>query len=235
MKANKILTMSFLISTIFIFASCSFRPSNVQVNSSNQNQAQSKNQSQNQNQNSEKIMSANSDTAVFGAGCFWCVEAVFQRLKGVELVESGYTGGTTKNPTYKEVCSGNTGHAEVARITFDPSVISYDELLEVFWTTHDPTTLNRQGADEGTQYRSAIFYLNDEQKAAAEKSKSDVATQLWDGTITTEISPLSEFYKAEDYHQNYYNENSNQSYCKFVINPKLEKFKKKFKDKLKDE
>ncbi|MBS1551114.1 MAG: peptide-methionine (S)-S-oxide reductase MsrA [Bacteroidetes bacterium] len=180
-------------------------------------------------------MSEKTDTAVFGAGCFWCVEAIFQRLKGVESIESGYSGGTVENPTYKQVCTGETGHAEVAKIIFDPSVISYEELLEVFWTTHDPTTLNRQGADVGTQYRSAVFYLNDEQKKKAEKSKNEVATQIWDGKIVTEITPLKKFYKAEDYHQDYYNQNSDQSYCRFVINPKLEKFRKKFSDKLKDE
>ncbi|HMS64071.1 MAG TPA: peptide-methionine (S)-S-oxide reductase MsrA [Ignavibacteria bacterium] len=180
-------------------------------------------------------MSSNLDTAVFGAGCFWCVEAIFQRLKGVEKIESGYTGGTVPNPTYKQVCTGTTGHAEVARIYFDPDTISYSELLEVFWTTHDPTTLNKQGADVGTQYRSAIFYLNDDQKNIAEKSKAEVAPQIWDQTIVTEITPLGEFYVAEDYHQNYYNQNSDQSYCKFVINPKLDKFRKKFKDKIREE
>lgn len=184
-------------------------------------------------QDIDKIMSSNLDTAVFGAGCFWCVEAVFQELKGVQSVESGYSGGTVENPSYKEVCTGTTGHAEVAEIIFDPAVISYDDLLEVFWTTHDPTTLNRQGADVGSQYRSVIFYLNDKQKETAEKSKKEIAPQIWDDPIVTEIAPLTNFYKAEDYHQNYYNENPEQSYCKFVINPKLEKFRKKFKDKLK--
>jgi peptide-methionine (S)-S-oxide reductase len=179
-------------------------------------------------------MSSNLDTAVFGAGCFWCVEAIFQNLKGVQSVESGYSGGTVENPSYKEVCTGTTGHAEVAKIIFDPSVISYDELLEVFWTTHDPTTLNRQGADVGTQYRSVIFYLNDKQKESAEKSKKEIAPQIWDDPVVTEINPLTNFYKAEDYHQNYYNENPDQSYCKYVINPKLEKFRKKFNEKLKE-
>ncbi|MFZ1460851.1 MAG: peptide-methionine (S)-S-oxide reductase MsrA [Ignavibacteria bacterium] len=180
-------------------------------------------------------MSEKTDTAIFGAGCFWCVEAIFQRLKGVESIESGYTGGTVENPTYKQVCTGETGHAEVAKIIFNPDVISFNELLEVFWTTHDPTTLNQQGADIGTQYRSAVFYLNDEQKMQAEKSKSEIATQIWDGSIVTEITPLKKYYKAEDYHQNYFNQNSDQSYCRFVINPKLEKFRKKFRDKIKDE
>lgn len=185
------------------------------------------------NVNMDNIKSSNLDTAIFGAGCFWCVEAIFQELNGVQSVESGYSGGSVKNPTYEQVCAETTGHAEVARIIFDPSLITYDELLEVFWTTHDPTTLNRQGADVGEQYRSVIFYLNNAQKESAEKSKQDVAPKIWDDTIVTEIEPLNNFYIAEDYHQNYYNNNSNQSYCQFVINPKLEKFRKKFNEKLK--
>lgn len=176
----------------------------------------------------------NMDTATFGAGCFWCVEAIFQQLKGVKKVESGYTGGKIKNPTYKEVCSGRTGHAEVINIIYDPSEISFDELLEVFWKTHDPTTLNKQGADEGTQYRSAIFYHNQEQKEKAEKYKKELdASGAWDKPIVTEIAPATEFYKAEDYHQNYYNQNGDQPYCRYVIHPKMEKFQKVFKDKLK--
>ncbi|CAN5621071.1 hypothetical protein BH10BAC5_BH10BAC5_02760 [soil metagenome] len=174
-----------------------------------------------------------SDTAVFGAGCFWCIEAIYQDLKGVQSVEPGYAGGTTENPTYKDVSSGNTGHAEVARIIYDPSKISYDELLEVFWTTHDPTTLNRQGNDVGTQYRSAIFYKDDTQKDAAELSKKNVATQIWSNPVVTEITSLKKFYEAEDYHHSYYKNNQNAPYCQFVINPKLEKFRKKFHDKLK--
>jgi peptide-methionine (S)-S-oxide reductase len=183
----------------------------------------------------DTIMSEKLDTAVFGAGCFWCVEAIFQRLKGVYSVESGYSGGTVENPTYQQVCTGSTGHAEVARITFDPSIITYEELLEVFWTTHDPTTINHQGADIGTQYRSVIFYNSDKQKEAAEKSKNEVAPTLWDKPIITEITKLDKFYKAEDYHQNYYNENQTQGYCMMVINPKVQKFKKKFAGKLKPE
>jgi peptide-methionine (S)-S-oxide reductase len=183
--------------------------------------------------NMDKITSSNLDTAVFGAGCFWCVEAIFEELKGVQSVEAGYSGGTVENPSYEQVCTGTTGHAEVARIIFDPSVITYDDLLEVFWTTHDPTTLNRQGADVGEQYRSVIFYLNDKQKEAAEKSKKDVAPKIWDDPIVTSIEPLKKFYVAEDYHQNYYDNNPNKSYCQYVINPKLEKFRKKFKEKLK--
>ncbi|MFY7788320.1 MAG: peptide-methionine (S)-S-oxide reductase MsrA [Thermoflexibacteraceae bacterium] len=174
------------------------------------------------------------EIATFGAGCFWCVEAVFQRLEGVEKVVSGYTGGTTKNPTYKEICTGETGHAEVCQITYDPTVISYDELLEVFWQTHDPTTLNRQGNDVGTQYRSAIFYHNETQKALAEKYKTALTNEkVFDKPVVTEIVPLTVFYAAEDYHQNYYNQNTTQGYCAFVIAPKVEKLKKVFKSKLK--
>ena len=174
------------------------------------------------------------ETATFGSGCFWCTEAIFQNLNGVEKVESGYSGGKVKNPTYKEVCSGLTGHAEVIHLTYDPKKVSYDELLEVFWKTHDPTTLNKQGADEGTQYRSVIFYHNDEQKRLAElyKKKLD-ASGAFEGPIVTEITPFSAFYKAEDYHQNYFNLNGSAPYCSVVIQPKVEKFKKVFKDRLK--
>ncbi|HEY3251106.1 MAG TPA: peptide-methionine (S)-S-oxide reductase MsrA [Ignavibacteria bacterium] len=175
------------------------------------------------------------EKATLGAGCFWCVEAIFQDLKGVEKVESGYSGGTTKNPTYEQVCSGMTGHAEVAQITFDPSVISYEQLLTVFFHVHDPTTLNRQGADAGTQYRSAIFYHNEGQKKTAEKVKEDISKSgLWDDPIVTEITPFDEFYKAEDYHQNYFNENPEKSYCSYVIAPKVKKFYKEFGYLLKD-
>ncbi|MCV9385576.1 peptide-methionine (S)-S-oxide reductase MsrA [Reichenbachiella sp. ABR2-5] len=175
------------------------------------------------------------DIATFGNGCFWCTEAIFSELKGVSKVESGYSGGQTKNPTYKEVCSGTTGHAEVLQITYDPAVISFDELLEVFWKTHDPTTLNRQGNDVGTQYRSVVFYHNDTQKALAEKYKKELdASGAFADPIVTEITAFDVFYPAEDYHQNYYELNGEQPYCNFVIRPKVEKFKKVFKDKLKD-
>ena len=173
------------------------------------------------------------EVATFGAGCFWCVEAVFQELNGVLKVESGYMGGSLNDPTYRDVCSGTTGHAEVARVTFDPSVITYEELLEVLWTTHDPTTLNRQGADAGTQYRSAIFYYDDIQKQKAETSKAKVAPTIWDRPIVTEIVPASKFYPAEAYHQDYYANNPNAGYCQIVINPKIEKVRIKYKDKLK--
>lgn len=172
--------------------------------------------------------------ATFGAGCFWCVEAVFQNLKGVSQVVSGYTGGHVENPTYKQVCAGNTGHAEVAQITYDPEVLSYRELLEVFWQTHDPTTLNRQGNDIGTQYRSAIFYHDPEQMEVAQNMKTVLEqSKVWPDPIVTEIQPLKAFYLAEDYHQNYFNHNAEQPYCQFVIGPKLGKFRELFRDKLK--
>jgi peptide-methionine (S)-S-oxide reductase len=174
------------------------------------------------------------EKATFGSGCFWCTEAIFENLNGVHSVISGYAGGQVNNPTYEEVCTGTTGHAEVTQITYDPSVITYDELLEVFWKTHDPTTLNRQGNDSGPQYRSVIFYHNDEQKKLAEKYKAELdKSGAWDNPIVTEISPLTNYFLAEDYHQDYYNNNPNQGYCAFIIGPKLEKFRKVFKDKLK--
>lgn len=181
-------------------------------------------------------MSEKTETATFGAGCFWCVEAVYQQLKGVIKVTSGYSGGARENPTYDQVCSGATGHAEVCQIVYDPSVISYKELLEVFWTVHDPTTLNRQGADVGTQYRSVIYYHNDEQKQLAEHYKAELdKSGAFKDPVVTEISAYTKFYSAEKYHQDYYNNNKNQPYCSFVIEPKLDKFKKVFKDKLKSE
>ena len=180
-------------------------------------------------------MNENLELATFGAGCFWCVEAIFQSLEGVQKVESGYTGGSIKNPSYREVCTGRTGHAEVIQLTFDPNVISFAELLEVFWETHDPTTLNQQGADKGTQYRSAIFYHSEEQKKIAEASlEAAEESGLWPNKIVTEISPISAYYPAEDYHQDYYNSNKEQQYCSIVITPKMDKFKKRFRDKLKE-
>lgn len=175
------------------------------------------------------------ESAILAGGCFWCIETIFQDLKGVELVESGYTGGTTSNPTYKEVCSGTTGHAEAIRITFDPAVISFEKLLTVFFHIHNPTTLNRQGADVGTQYRSAVFYINDAQKSSAEKVIADVtSSKLWDDPMVTEVTAFDKFYKAEDYHQDYYNNNPEQGYCSMVIAPKVKKFYKEFPDLLKD-
>lgn len=185
--------------------------------------------------NEQKHVSAShTDTATFGAGCFWCTEAQFQQLKGVISVESGFAGGHTPNPTYKDVCTGTTGHAEVCNVVYDPSVISYDEMLAAFWMTHDPTQLNRQGNDVGTQYRSVIFYHNEEQKQLAEKYKKELdASGAFPNPVVTEISPAAEFYPAEDYHQNYFNENGDAPYCQFVVKPKVEKFRKVFKDKLK--
>lgn len=180
------------------------------------------------------VKKSSMEIATFGTGCFWCTEAVFQQLKGVSKVESGYSGGKISNPTYKEICSGLTGHAECIKITYDPKVITFTDLLEVFWQAHDPTTLNRQGNDVGTQYRSVIFYHNEEQKKLSEKYKKELnASGAFDDPVVTEISPAAIFYKAEDYHQNYYNLNGNQGYCVYVIKPKVDKIKKVFADKLK--
>ncbi|WP_423149137.1 peptide-methionine (S)-S-oxide reductase MsrA [Rubrolithibacter danxiaensis] len=174
--------------------------------------------------------------ATFGAGCFWCTEAVFQNLKGVKQVTSGYMGGETVNPTYMEICNGDTGHAEVIQLDFDPDTITYEELLLVFFKTHNPTTVNRQGNDVGSQYRSVIFYHTQEQKEQANNIIDQLTKELvFERPIVTEISPVSDFYKAEDYHQNYFNDNPNKPYCAFVIQPKLAKFTTEFKDKLKAE
>lgn len=179
-------------------------------------------------------MTPNYELATFGSGCFWCTEAIFQQVKGVEKVVSGYSGGKVKNPTYKEVCTGLTGHAEVVQITYNPELITYDELLEIFWKTHDPTTLNRQGNDVGTQYRSVIFYHNEEQKKKAEFYRKQLEESgAFNRPIVTEISPFVEFYPAENYHQNYYRLNPTAPYCTYVIAPKLEKFEKVFSNKLK--
>ena len=176
----------------------------------------------------------NEETAVFGAGCFWCVEAVFQQLKGVVKVDPGYAGGTVKNPSYKEVCTGRTGHAEVARIIFNPDEISYETLLKVFFKSHDPTTLNYQGNDHGTQYRSAVFYTSDEQKQLAEKMIKKLTDEhAFSNPIVTEVTKLDAFYEAEDYHHDYFKNNPNQGYCMYVIQPKVEKVKHNFKDLLK--
>ena len=170
---------------------------------------------------------AKSEIATLGGGCFWCVEAVFQRIEGVLSVKPGYAGGDIKNPTYKQICTGNTGHAEVAKIEFDPGKITYSQILNVFWQSHDPTTLNRQGNDVGTQYRSVIFFHDEIQREIAEKSKIDAdKSGYWDNKIVTEITLLNNYYDAEDYHDNYYNNNPNQPYCLFVIKPKLDKLEK---------
>lgn len=180
--------------------------------------------------------SMTSTTATLAGGCFWCIEAVFQRMDGVLTVESGYMGGTVANPTYKDVTTGATGHAEVCHITFDSSKVSYADLLQVFFAAHDPTTLNRQGNDVGTQYRSAIFYHDDEQRAVAEAYVAQLAAAgTWPDPIVTEITKASTFYKAEDYHQNYFNQNGGQPYCAFVVRPKVEKFLKSFGDRVKQE
>lgn len=174
------------------------------------------------------------DTATFANGCFWCTEAIFESLNGVSSVVSGYTGGKTENPDYKQVCTGTTGHAEGVQIIYDPSIISYEDLLEAFWSSHDPTTLNRQGNDVGTQYRSAIYYHNEKQRTSAEALKKELNDKkVFPNPIVTEITPASRFYKAENYHQQYFELNGSEPYCTFVIKPKLDKFRKVFHDKLK--
>ncbi len=178
------------------------------------------------------VMSKNYEKATLGGGCFWCLEAVFENVKGVEDVVSGYAGGHINNPTYEAVCSGTTGHAEVVQITYDPTIISFKDILEIFWKIHDPTTLNRQGADVGTQYRSVIFYHDEKQKEIAEESKAE-AQKNFTSPIVTEISPLQTFWKAEDYHQDYFKNNPNQGYCQVVVAPKVEKFQKTFKELVK--
>jgi peptide-methionine (S)-S-oxide reductase len=174
------------------------------------------------------------EIATFAGGCFWCTEAIFLEIKGVKKVVSGYIGGTTLNPTYSEICTGTTGHAEAIQITFDPSEVGFEDLLEVFFGTHDPTTLNRQGADVGTQYRSAIFYHSEDQMKKAQNYITLIAKEkLYDRVIVTKVSPATKFYDAEDYHQNYYNQNASQGYCQMVIAPKLEKLRKYYSSKLK--
>ncbi len=191
---------------------------------------------QRMNETQSNPRSAQIEIATLGAGCFWCVEAVFQRLEGVVSVESGYAGGSLEHPTYEQVCSGTTGHAEVCQIRFDPAKLSYEQLLEAFWRTHDPTTLNRQGNDVGTQYRSVIFYHNERQREMAEQSKQELnASQVWNDPVVTEMVPFTKVYKAEDYHQNYFNLNPQQQYCALVVAPKVQKFKQAFGDTLKKE
>ncbi len=181
-----------------------------------------------------KTMNEELEVATLGSGCFWCTEAFFLKLNGVESVVSGYSGGKVKNPAYREVCTGMTGHAEVIQVKFNPKVISFEEILEVFWNTHDPTTLNKQGADEGTQYRSAVFYHSEEQKKVADQYKGQLdKSGVYKNLIVTEITPFSVFYPAEDYHQNYYALNPNQGYCQYVIRPKVEKFNKQYASKFK--
>lgn len=208
-----------IIISLLLLSSCTNSKNNVRIDSK---------------QDFKNMNTSTMDTITLGAGCFWCVEAIFQQLNGVEKVTSGYMGGAIKNPTYKQVCTGTTGHAEVCQIIFDTTKVSVDEILEAFWNSHDPTTLNKQGADVGTQYRSAVFYHNDYQKQRAEYFKNKLNTEkAFDKPVITEITGASEFYIAEDYHQNYFNENGNEPYCSFVIRPKVEKFKKAFADKIK--
>ncbi len=200
------------------------------------NSKQDKNNTEINTKKNMTNINAKLDTATLGAGCFWCIEAVFQRLEGVDTVISGYTGGHVQNPTYRDITSGMSGHAEVAQITYNPEIISFDELLEIFWATHDPTTLNKQGNDVGTQYRSAIFYHSQDQKQKAEFYLKKLSQEkIFDKPIVTEITALSKFYVAENYHQNYYNNNKSQGYCSFIINPKIEKLKKIFPNKVKKE
>nr|WP_315159345.1 peptide-methionine (S)-S-oxide reductase MsrA [uncultured Flavobacterium sp.] len=186
------------------------------------------------NTKTKKMTQSNFETITLGGGCYWCVEAVYENLKGVKSVVSGFSGGKILNPSYEEVCSGTTGHAEVVQITFDKNVTSLDEIFKVFFTVHDPTTLNRQGADKGTQYRSVIFYNDEEQKKEAQSIIAELKhAKVYENPIVTTLEPFTKFYKAEDYHQNYYANNKSQPYCQMVIQPKLEKFEKVFKDKLK--
>lgn len=210
------------IFSFFMFMSCN--------QAQNNNTKSSKSKTKKQNKMTNKIY----EVATFGGGCYWCIEAVFQRLEGVEKVASGFSGGQIKNPTYREVCTGTTGHAEVIQITFDTTKISFAEILKVFFTMHDPTTLNRQVNDVGTQYRSAVFYHNNEQRKIAEEVIAALNKEhAYPNPIVTEVSEFDVFYKADDYHQNYYNDNSSEGYCRFVIQPKVEKFEKVFKDRLK--
>jgi peptide-methionine (S)-S-oxide reductase len=219
MNSNRLLSVFLLLSAL----SASCQENNISV----KNLATIETMNDNNN-------SGNKDTATLGTGCFWCTEAIFKSLNGVDSVISGYSGGQTENPDYKEVCSGETGHAEVIQVVYDPSVISFGELLEAFWSSHDPTTLNRQGNDVGTQYRSVIFYHNEEQKKIAEQLKKELnEKKVFPDPIVTEISPYAKFYRAENYHQQYFELNGNEPYCSYVIRPKLDKFKKAFHDKLK--
>jgi len=188
----------------------------------------------NDNQNQPDHISSNPGKATLGGGCFWCLEAIYQELQGIESVVSGYSGGTVVNPTYSQIGTGRTGHAEVVQLTFDPQIISYQEILQVFFSIHDPTTLNRQGADVGSQYRSIILYHDEQQKQIAQSMIENIEAQkLWDDPIVTELTPFTTFYKAEDYHQNYYLGNPQQPYCQVVINPKVAKFRKQFSERLK--
>jgi peptide-methionine (S)-S-oxide reductase len=224
-KANIMNAIINLFAAVTLFSSCG-QQSTATGNSKHTN---------NNNTTMSTIPGGPTDTATFANGCFWCTEAIFEELEGVISATSGYTGGKVANPTYKQVCTGETGHAECLQIVYDPKKISFDELLEVFWETHDPTTLNQQGADIGTQYRSGIFYHNEEQKQKAEKYKAELdKSGAFDKPIVTEITAFTKFYPAEDYHQQYFENNEGANpYCRIVIRPKVDKFRKAFKDKLK--
>lgn len=218
-------TFTLLLSALFGFLAVACNSTPVQMTNSPDSSGSGK---------SDSTSALQTDTATFGGGCFWCIEAIFQQMRGVKSVASGYSGGARPDPSYEQVCSGATGHAEVVQVVFNPAEVSYDELLEVFWSVHDPTTLNRQGADVGTQYRSVIFYHSEEQRRLAEGYKEKLnASGTWSDPVVTEISPIRGFYIAEKYHQNYYNDNGGQPYCTMVIRPKVEKFRKVFADKLK--
>jgi peptide-methionine (S)-S-oxide reductase len=227
--------MSFLISFLTGCTPASQSPQNIQSASANLNEKQFSTTIKKDSETMEiDSLQSNLEIATLGGGCFWCVEAVFDELEGVEKSISGYTGGSVENPTYREICYGKTGHAEVVDVYFDPKIIQFEDILRVFLTVHDPTTLNRQGNDIGTQYRSAIFYHSEAQKKSAEKIISEIEkTQIWNDKIVTEITKFTRFYKAEVEHQEYYKLNGRQPYCQFVITPKVAKFRKVFKDRLK--
>jgi peptide-methionine (S)-S-oxide reductase len=221
MKLNNLFNLAIAIIFLFSQSSCAQTSSNKSIPKM-------------QNQIQDNSATDSLETAILGGGCFWCVEAQYLMLDGVIKVESGYSGGNTENPTYKEVCTGTTNHAEVIKVTYNKNKLSFDDILYAFWQSHDPTTLNRQGADEGTQYRSVIFYTTPEQKEKAEQYIKKLNDEkAFADPIVTEVSELKKFYIAEDYHQNYYNQNKNQGYCMFVIGPKIEKFKKVFQNQLK--
>lgn len=224
------------IKTIFVAALCGSSLISCAQQKEKTKKAMDVNQPPTSNPDIYRDQTSNFDTATFGAGCYWCVEAQFQMLDGVVKVESGFSGGHVKNPAYREVCEGTTGHAEVVQVTYDKTKLTFDDMLQAFWQSHDPTQLNRQGNDVGAQYRSVIFYHNAEQQKIAEAYKKKLNDEkVYDNPVVTEISPFAVFYKADEYHQNYFNQNGDQPYCSYVIQPKVEKFRKVFKSKLKKE
>lgn len=228
MKVNKLILSIFVLLQSIGLQSCG------QSNNTQENKLPAIKETKKIDMQTETNVNDTTASIVLGGGCFWCVEAQYLMLDGVQKVESGYAGGNTENPTYKEVCTGLTNHAEVVKITYDPRKLSFDDILYAFWQSHDPTTLNRQGNDEGTQYRSVVFYSTEEEKQKTEAYiKKLNEEKAFDNPVVTQVAPLTKFYIAEDYHQNYYNNNKTQGYCMFVVGPKVEKFKKIFKDKLK--